>query len=50
MNGEGPLEFDGQGELHPNCEWGYGTASHVAGAFGLAAAGEALRLALLPKE
>jgi tRNA A37 threonylcarbamoyladenosine dehydratase len=37
-------------DLHPNCEWGYGTASHVAGAFGLAAAGEALRLALLPKE
>ncbi len=37
-------------ELHPNCEWGYGTASHVAGAFGLAAAGEALRLALVPKE
>ena len=34
-------------DLHPNCEWGYGTASHVAGAFGLAAAGEALRLALL---
>jgi len=37
-------------DLHPNCEWGYGTAAHVAGAFGLAAAGEALRLALLPKE
>jgi len=34
-------------ELHPNCEWGYGTAAHVAGAFGLAAAGEAIRLALL---
>jgi len=33
-------------ELRPNCEWGYGTASHVAGAFGLAAAGEALRLSL----
>ena len=33
-------------DLHPNCEWGYGTASHVAGAFGLAAAGEALRLSL----
>ena len=40
---------DGE-DLHPNCEWGYGTAAHVAGAFGLAAAGEALRLALLPKE
>ena len=37
-------------DLRPNCEWGYGTASHVAGAFGLAAAGEALRLALLPQE
>jgi len=35
-------------ELRPNCEWGYGTAAHVAGAFGLAAAGEAIRLALLP--
>ncbi|MGA0132958.1 MAG: tRNA threonylcarbamoyladenosine dehydratase [Opitutales bacterium] len=34
--------------LRPNCEWGYGTAAHVAGAFGLAAAGEAIRLALLP--
>lgn len=34
-------------ELHPNCEWGYGTASHVAGAFGLAAAGEGIRLSLL---
>ncbi len=34
-------------DLHPNCEWGYGTASHVAGAFGLAAAGEAIRLSLL---
>ncbi len=33
-------------ELRPNCEWGYGTAAHVAGAFGLAAAGEAIRLAL----
>ena len=33
-------------DLRPNCEWGYGTASHVAGAFGLAAAGEALRLSL----
>ena len=33
-------------DLRPNCEWGYGTAAHVAGAFGLAAAGEALRLAL----
>jgi tRNA A37 threonylcarbamoyladenosine dehydratase len=33
-------------EMRPNCEWGYGTASHVAGAFGLAAAGEALRLSL----
>lgn len=32
--------------LRPNCEWGYGTAAHVAGAFGLAAAGEAIRLAL----
>ena len=37
-------------DLRPNCEWGYGTAAHVAGAFGLAAAGEALRLALLPQE
>ena len=37
-------------DLRPNCEWGYGTAAHVAGAFGLAAAGEALRLSLLPKE
>ncbi|MFM9000516.1 MAG: ThiF family adenylyltransferase [Opitutia bacterium] len=35
-------------ELRPNCEWGYGTAAHVAGAFGLAAAGEAIRLALTP--
>ncbi len=34
-------------EMRPNCEWGYGTASHVAGAFGLAAAGEAIRLCLL---
>jgi len=33
-------------DLRPNCEWGYGTAAHVAGAFGLAAAGEAIRLAL----
>ena len=37
-------------DLRPNCEWGFGTAAHVAGAFGLAAAGEAMRLALLPKE
>jgi tRNA threonylcarbamoyladenosine dehydratase len=37
-------------DLRPNCEWGYGTAAHVAGAFGLAAAGEALRLALRPQE
>ena len=37
-------------DLRPNCEWGYGTASHVAGAFGLAAAGEALRLSLLRPE
>jgi len=29
---------------------GYGTAAHVAGAFGLAAAGEALRLSLLRPE
>jgi len=36
-----------ENELNPNCEWGYGTASHVAGAFGLAAAGEAIRLSLL---
>ena len=34
-------------ELRPNCEWGYGTAAHIAGAFGLAAAGEAIRLSLL---
>lgn len=33
-------------DLRPNCEWGYGTMAHVAGAFGLAAAGEAIRLAL----
>lgn len=33
-------------DLRPNCEWGYGTVAHVAGAFGLAAAGEAIRLAL----
>lgn len=33
-------------DVHPNCEWGYGTLAHVAGAFGLALAGEALRLAL----
>lgn len=37
-------------DLRPNCEWGFGTAAHVAGAFGLAAAGEAIRLALLPQE
>jgi tRNA A37 threonylcarbamoyladenosine dehydratase len=37
-------------DLRPNCEWGYGTAAHVAGAFGLAAAGEALRLSLLRPE
>ena len=37
-------------DLRPNCEWGFGTAAHVAGAFGLAAAGEAIRLALLPPE
>lgn len=36
---------EGEG-LHPNCEWGYGTMAHVAGAFGLALAGEALRIAL----
>lgn len=40
--GELPEDTD----LRPNCEWGYGTAAHVAGAFGLAAAGEAIRLAL----
>lgn len=34
-------------ELHPNCEWGYGTAAHLSGTFGLAAAGEAIRLSLL---
>ena len=37
-------------ELRPNCEWGYGTAAHVAGAFGLAAAGEAIRLCLAAQE
>ena len=37
-------------DLRPNGDWGYGTAAQVAGAFGLAAAGEALRLALLPQE
>ncbi|MDR2862524.1 MAG: tRNA threonylcarbamoyladenosine dehydratase [Puniceicoccales bacterium] len=26
-------------ELHPNCEWGYGTAVFVSGVFGFAAAG-----------
>lgn len=36
---------EGEG-LHPNCEWGYGTMAHVAGAFGLALAGEAIRIAL----
>ena len=30
-------------DLRPNCEWGYGTAAHVAGAFGLAAAGAAAK-------
>ena len=34
-------------DLHPNCEWGYGTAAHLSGSFGLAAAGEAIRLSLL---
>jgi tRNA A37 threonylcarbamoyladenosine dehydratase len=41
----GAIMPEGEG-LRPNCEWGYGTMAHVAGAFGLALAGEAIRIAL----
>ncbi|MDR2513528.1 MAG: tRNA threonylcarbamoyladenosine dehydratase [Puniceicoccales bacterium] len=43
--GEGPalLGTIGEGDaLRPNCEWGYGTAVFVSGAFGFTAAGVAL--------
>jgi len=43
----GEIPEEEEEELRPNCEWGNGTASHIAGAFGLAAAGEAIRLCLL---
>ena len=31
------------GSMKLNCEWGFGAATHVTGAFGFAAAGEVVR-------
>lgn len=34
---------DQEGSMKLNCEWGFGAATHVTGAFGFAAAGEVVR-------